>query len=367
MTSSGIGDADAIGGLHHVTAITTDAQRAVDFYTQTLGLRLVKQTVNFDDPSAYHLYLGNDAADPGSLVTLFEWRQMPPGHTGIGATHHLAFATRDRETLLQWKRWLTDRGLTVTGPYDRVYFTSIYLTDPDGLIIEIATAGPGWTVDEAPDALGTAVKPPPLETTLAGRDEAAIAAETWPEPIAAPTPEMRLEALHHVTAIASDAARLTTFWTETLGLHLVKQTVNFDDPTSPHLYFAVGDGAPGTIVTYFVYPPGKMRYAQVGAGMTHHFALAVDSDEAHRAWLERLNAAGVPTTPIIDRHYFKSIYFQDPDGHILEIATRGPGFAIDEASDAMGQTLQLPPALAADRAEIEAALTPLRVPIPVGR
>lgn len=359
-----------IVGLHHLTAIASDAQRTVDFWTGTLGLRLVKQTVNFDDPSAYHLYFGNDAADPGSLVTFFEWRDMAPGRTGIGATHHVAFRTEDRGTLLRWKRWLTDRGVSVSGPYDRVYFTSIYLQDPDGLIVEIATRGPGWTFDEAPDALGSAVRMPPPVTMRDGRDEAAIAAESWPEPVQAPTPEMRLERLHHVTAIASDAARTEAFWTETLGLRLLKRTVNFDDPSSPHLYFGVGEGAPGTVVTYFAYPPppaGRMPYAQVGAGMTHHFALEVESDEAQRAWQERLNRAGVPTTPVLDRSYFKSIYFQDPDGHILEIATRGPGFAVDEAPGALGQALQLPPSLDGQRERIVAALTPLRVPEPVGR
>ena len=356
-----------IVGIHHLTAIATDAQRTVDFWTQVVGLRLVKQTVNFDDPSAYHLYFGDDEARPGSLVTFFEWRQMPPGRTGIGATHHLALETRDRATLLQWKRWLTDRGLRVTGPYNRVYFTSIYFTDPDGLIVEIATRGPGWTVDEEPKALGSAVKMPPPETMLHGRDEAAIAAETWPEPIAAPTPEMRIDRFHHITAIASDAARTTAFWTETLGLRLVKQTVNFDDPSSPHLYFGVGDGAPGTIITYFAYPPGQMPYAQVGAGMTHHFALEVESDEAQREWQERLNRAGVPTTPVLDQTYFKSIYFQDPDGHILEIATRGPGFAVDEAPAELGSDLRLPPSLEPQRERIVAALTPLRVPQVVGR
>jgi glyoxalase family protein len=178
---------------------------------------------------------------------------------------------------------------------------------------------------------------------------------------------MRLERFHHVTAIASDAARTTAFWTETLGMRLVKQTVNFDDPSSPHLYFGVGEGAPGTIVTYFAYPPGGMPYAQVGAGMTHHFAMEVADDEAQRAWQERLNRAGVPTTPVLDRHYFKSIYFQDPDGHVLEIATRGPGFAVDEAPDALGSELQLPPSLHGQRERIAASLTPLRVPEPVGR
>jgi glyoxalase family protein len=109
-----------------------------------------------------------------------------------------------------------------------------------------------------------------------------------------------------------------------------------------------------------------MPYAQVGAGLTHHFALEVADDEAQRAWQERLNRAGVPTTPVLDRRYFKSIYFQDPDGHILEIATRGPGFAVDEAPDALGQSLQLPPSLDGQRERIAAALTPLRVPVPAG-
>jgi glyoxalase family protein len=356
-----------ISGIHHITMVAHDAQRTVDFYTSTLGLRLVKQTVNFDDPSAYHLYFGDDAASPGTLLTFFEWKDLPPGRTGIGGTHHLALETRDRETLLQWKRWLTDRGLRVSGPYNRVYFTSLYFTDPDGLIIEIATRGPGWTVDEPADALGSSVQTPPHSTTRGGRDERAIAAETWPEPVAMPTPEMRLDRLHHITAIGSDAGRTTTFFTETLGMRLLKRTVNFDDPSSPHLYFGVGDGAPGTVVTYFIYPSGSMPRAQIGAGMTHHFALAVPDDEAHRAWYDRLNRAGVRTTPILDRYYFKSIYFQDPDGHIVEIATAGPGFDVDEPMGELGRSLRLPPDLEPARAAITSTLTPLRVPEPAGR
>ena len=366
-TTTTLDPSHAIRGIHHITIISTDAQRTVDYYTRILGLRLVKQTVNFDDPAAYHLYFGNDAASPGSLLTFFAWRNMAPGRTGIGATHHLALATASRETLLQWKRWLTDQGLGVTGPYDRVYFTSIYFTDPDGLIVEIATRGPGWTIDEAPDQLGTEIKPPPRETTRHGRDEAAIKAETWPEPVAAPTPEMRLEQLHHITAIAPNAERITTFYTETLGLRLVKQTVNFDDPTSPHLYFGVGDGEPGTIITFFIYPPERMPYALVGAGLTHHFAFAVEGDEAQRAWQERLRSAGVETTPVLDRNYFKSIYFQDPSGHILEIATAEPGFTTDEDAAGLGQALQLPSSLEPRRGEIETTLPSLHVPEPVGR
>jgi glyoxalase family protein len=352
----------AIKGIHHATMIARDAQTTVDFYTRMLGLRLVKQTVNFDDPGAYHLYFGDDEARPGTLLTFFAWGQVPAGHPGIGTTHHIALATANDDTLLQWKRWLTDNGLAVTGPYDRVYFHSIYFRDPDGLILEIATRGPGWTVDEPAERLGGELRLPPHETTIGGRDEEAIRARTWPEAVPAIAPGMGLKQLHHITAIASDAARTTAFYTETLGMRLVKRTVNFDDPRSPHLYFGVGDGAPGTIVTYFAYTRDTFRQGELGAGMTHHFALEVGSEEAQLSWRERLQAAGIQVTPVLDRQYFKSIYFRDPDGHILEIATSGPGFLVDEPKAALGTSLKLPAWLEGDRQQIEASLTPLRVP-----
>jgi glyoxalase family protein len=351
-----------ITGIHHVTMVSADAQRTLDFYADVLGLRLVKRTVNFDDPSAYHLYLGDEEGAPGTLLTFFEWPDADRGRWGVGGTHHIALETRDRDTLRMWKRRLTDLGVPVTGPYDRVYFESIYFTDPDGLIVEIATRGPGWTVDEAPDALGQELRLPPPATTAAGRDEAAIAADTWPEPISAPTPEMRLRGLHHVTAIGSDAERTTAFYADLLGLRLLKQTVNFDDPNAPHLYYGVGAGAPGTIVTFFAYPERRMRRARMGAGQTHHLALAVPDDAAQQAWIERLTQAGVEVTPVRDRSYFKSIYFRDPDGHLLEIATAGPGFAVDEPADRLGGELKLPDWLEPRRTEIAASLRPLRAP-----
>jgi glyoxalase family protein len=355
----------SIIGIHHLTAVSSDAQRTVNFYTRLLGLRLIRQTVNVDDPSSYHLFFADDNG-PG-ILTFFERPSAPRGRYGIGGTHHLAFETRDRDTLLQWKRWLTDSGIPVSGPYNRVYFESIYFTDPDGLILEIATQGPGWTLDEAPDALGTNVKMPPLETTVHHRDERAIAAETWPEPVPAPTPEMRLRRMHHITAIGSDATKSERFFSESLGMRLVKRTVNFDNPDSPHLYFGVGDGAPGTIITYFAYAHGTMRPVTMGAGMTHHFALSVPDDDALAGWRDYLNVKGVPTTDITDHESFRSIAFHDPDGHIVEIASQMPGFITDEASAELGRTLQLPPWLESRRCEIERNLTPLFVPDPIGR
>jgi glyoxalase family protein len=359
------GPPSGINGIHHLTAIARDAQRTVDFYTRLLGLRLIKQTVNFDDPSSYHLYFGDEEHGRG-VLTFFERKGAVRGRYGIGGTHHLAFETRDRDTLLQWKRWLTASGIPVTGPYNRVYFHSIYFTDPDGLILEIATRGPGWTLDEAPHALGSEVKLPPRETTVNYRDEAVIAAETWPEEIPEPTPEMRLRRMHHVTAIGSDAGEIERFFAGVLGMRLVKRTVNFDDPSSPHLYFGVGDGAPGTIVTYFAYPHGTMRSASIGAGLTHHFALSVTDDDALAGWRDYLNASGVATTKIEDRAYFRSISFHDPDGHIVEIATDTPGVTADETEAELGRTLQLPPWLQSRRSDVERNLTPLTVRDPIG-
>lgn len=355
-----------ISGIHHLTAVTSDAQRAVDFYTGVLGLRLVKQTVAADDPVSYHLVFADEEHGPGAL-TLLERKGAQRGQWGIGGTHHLAFETDDRDTLRQWKRWLTDLGFPVTGPYNRVYFESIYFTDPDGLIIEIATRGPGWTLDEAPDALGSEVRLPPRETMAGGRDEVAIAADTWPTPVPEPTPHMRLKRLHHITAIGSDASQIERFYTDLLGMRLVKRTVNFDNPSSPHLYFGVGDGQPGTIVTYFAYPRGSMRPARPGVGQTQHFALSVPDDEALRDWRDYLNAHGAPTTGVRDHVYFRSIAFHDPDGHQLEIATETPGFTADEPREELGSRLRLPPSLEADRREIEQRLTPLTIPDPVAR
>jgi glyoxalase family protein len=355
-----------ISDIHHLTAISRDAQRTVDFYTRSLGLRLIKQTVDFDDPSSYHLYFADEENGPGVLA-FFERKGASRGSYGIGGTHHLAFETRDRDTLLQWKRWLTDSGIPVTGPYNRVYFESIYFVDPDGLILEIATRGPGWTLDEAPHALGSEVKLPPRETMAGYRDEAAIAAATWPNPVSAPTPEMRLRRMHHITAIGSDASQTERFFAGILGMRLVKRTVNFDDPSSPHCYFGVGDGAPGTIVTYFAYPHGTMRPVRPGAGLTHHFALSVSDEEALLEWREYLNASGVPTTEIMDRAYFRSIAFHDPDGQIVELATGTPGFTSDETEADLGRTLQMPPWLEPRRSEIERNLTPITVRDPIGR
>jgi glyoxalase family protein len=165
--------------------------------------------------------------------------------------------------------------------------------------------------------------------------------------------------MHHITAIGADIQRTHAFFGELLDMRRVKMTSNFDDPTSAHWYWGVGDGRPGTLITYFERQPPKARRAQMGAGQTHHFALAVPNEETQLEWREKLIKAGLRVSPVMDRIYFKSIYTSDPDGHIVELATAGPGFATDEDVAGLGQSLKLPPWLEPHRAEIESVLRPI--------
>lgn len=151
---------------------------------------------------------------------------------------------------------------------------------------------------------------------------------------------MKIQGVHHITLICRDMERTIAFYRDLLELRLIKQTVNFDDPQTKHFYFGDETGRPGTIITFFEYQdaaPGR-----VGAGSTHHFAFEVESDEEQLLWQSKLRSAGVVVTPVRDRKYFKSIYFHDPDGHLLEIATSGPGFAVDEDPEHLGERMILP-------------------------
>lgn len=343
--------ASGILGLHHVTLVASNAQRTADFYTRILGLRLVKTTVNFDDPGSYHLYFADETGGAGTVITFFEWPRAPRGRTGIGGTHHVALRVANRDALLRWKRRLTDKGLRVTGPYDREVFTSIYFRDPDGVILEIATDGPGIVV---PSESGELPQRTPDAVLLpAGRDEAAIAATTWPEPVDGIDAEMSLlGGMHHLTAMSSNLELTDEFLRHVLGMSLVNKTANFDDPTHRHWTWGTPDARPGSLVTYLERDIATDRRAHMGAGQGHHYALAVADDVSQLEFRDRLRSAGLHVSPVMDRVYFKSIYTQDPDGHIVELATMGPGFLIDEPVETTGSGLMLPPWLEAKRAEI---------------
>lgn len=318
----------SVQGLHHVSLVCSDAQRTADYYTRVLGLRLVKKTVNFDDPRSYHLYFGNEEGAPGSIVSFFEWAGARPGHEGAGGTHHFALLVETKDGLLKWKRRLTDEGVAVNGPLDRHYFESIYHRDPDGQVIEIATRGAGWTRDEAPERIGTEHRPPPPEMLKGNQERERIRAETWPEPVASITGDMRFPYMHHVTAIGDDIEATHAFVAGALGMRRVKRTSNFDMPDSYHWYWGVADGAPGTVVTYF--ERRGARPVRRGPGQVEHYALSVADAAALDAVRETLQAAGFGASEPDEREFFTSIRTQDPHGQLVEIATIGPGFATHE-------------------------------------
>jgi glyoxalase family protein len=348
-------------GFHHVTMVSGDAPRTVKFYRDVLGLGLVKRTVNFDDPSAYHLYFGLDGGAPGTLLTFFEWRGIPRGQPGIGGVHHIALGVADEAALLRWKRWLNDQGVGTSGPIDRGYFKSLYFRDPDGQILELATEGPGYAVDEPADALGTTETLPPVHQLMSSDAGQAYAASTHPEPVPALTPEMALSGIHHISAISSDVERANVFYGLHLGLTRIKRSVNQDDLAMPHHFWAryeEGRVWPRSSWSLFQFPR-HWKATTMGTGQTHHVAFRAPDQETQHAWHESLLAQGVRATKVIDRTYFTSIYFHDPDGLLLEIATDGPGFAVDEDPHALGQRLALPAWLEGEREQIERALVPI--------
>jgi glyoxalase family protein len=351
----------ATPGFHHITMVSTDAPRTLAFYGGLLGFDLVKKTVNFDDPGAYHLYFGRGDGRPGTILTFFEWAHARRGHWGVGGIHHLALGVATPEAQLKWKRRLMDGGVAVSGPIDRGYFKSLYFEDPDGQVLEIATAGPGYAIDEPADALGRTLVVPPSERLPGARDEGAIARLTFREPVPVITPDMTLDGIHHITGITDDIERAGDFYERALGLRVVKQTFNQDDERTRHYFWARYDGrtvAPHSALTLFGWE-GSRVVARPGAGQTHHIAFRAESADQQAEWREHLLSLGLDVTTVRDRTYFQSIYFHAPDGLLLEIATDGPGFAVDEPAHELGEALKLPPWLERQRTSIERALVPL--------
>jgi catechol 2,3-dioxygenase-like lactoylglutathione lyase family enzyme len=358
--------------------------RSTRFLVEVLGLRVVKRTVHHHDPRLPVAIFDCGAGTP--IVTYVEWSPifyaLPAaglvdpattaaaldaprvgdfkGRWGAGTNHHLALHTRSREQLLQWKRYLCDFGVHVTGPYFRNYFNAIYFRDPDGAIIEIATTEPGFAYDE--DVLGSTHQPPKPGAMVGARSEVDVAHERWPEPVPALTEAMRLLGFHHNTSISSNIDRTTTFFTDRVGLDLIKRTDYLDEEGGTHYYFAAGpEVAPGAILTFFGLPgyaPGRL-----GVGLSHHIALAVADDAALEQWREVALSAGLDVGPVEDLTYYRAAVFRDPDGHLLQVATP-PDFTIDEAPDALGQRLCLPEHLEARREEFERVhgLRPAPVP-----
>lgn len=322
-------------GFHHITMVSRDAERTVSFYRDLLGIPLLSRA-RPDDAGSHRLFFGERGGVPGTILAFLERADARPGRPGVGGIHHLALGVAKAEDQLRWKRRLNDAGVGVSGPFDRGYFRSIYFRDPDGQILEIATQGPGYAVDEPPEALGQKIVPPPVRAEIRGfRDEAEITARTWPDPVEEIASSMRLQGIHHVSGITNDIERANDFYQGVLGLRLVKHTINQDDPDTPHLFWARYEGGkvgPHSAMTLFGWPPHAFRVRE-GAGQTHHVAFRARDDEEQFAWRDHLMSLGMEVTPVTDRTHFRSISFRAPDGLLVEIATDGPGFTMDDAGE----------------------------------
>jgi catechol 2,3-dioxygenase-like lactoylglutathione lyase family enzyme len=308
-----------ISGLHHVTAIAGDPQRNIDFYVSTMGLRLVKLTVNYDDPGTYHLYYGDELGHPGTILTFFPWPGGQKGRHGTGQLTVISFSVPDG-SLDYWIQRLKQHKVSLDGPSSRFNERFVSFADPDGLKLELVESA---------------------------RDER----EPWKEgPV---SPKNAIKGFYGVL-LAEEGYEMTASLLEgTLGFKLTKEENN-------RFRYETGSGGPGSIVD-IVCSPG-LPPGFVSVGTVHHVALRTPNDEEQRAWREELVKLGMNVTPVIDRKYFHSIYFREPGGVLFEIATNPPGFTIDQPVSELGRRLILPDSLEPLRKRLEALLPPVHLP-----
>lgn len=306
-----------VHGLHHITAMSSDTKRNMEFYTNVLGLRFVKQSVNQDDPGTYHLYYGDYTGAPGTVLTFFPWFGLRRGRPGSGQVYATAFSVPSG-SMPFWKQRLAELNIPAESVESRFGDEVLPFTDPDGLRLELVA-----TAEADPRA---------------------------PTPSAVIPPEHAIRGFHSATLGLVDSARTARVLTDDMGYRLVAESGH-------RARFAAGTGGPGTYVDLLTDP--ALPRGLNGAGTVHHVAFRVPDDDAQASARAALLQSGLHVSPMIDRAYFKSIYYREPAGILFEIATDQPGFAIDEPVASLGQRLSLPPRLEPLRAEIEAALPSL--------
>ena len=305
-----------IPGLHHVTAICGPPQANVDFYAGLLKQRLVKRTVNFDAPDTYHLYYGDRAGSPGTILTFFPFADAGPGRAGAGMASAVAYAVPEGR-LDAWMMRLAKQAVDFGNPVTRFGEPMFALRDPDGLQIEL------------------------IETGSTGGEDAAPADDGF----------------HSVTLWLRDPEPTARLLTELFGYEHAGEEA---DASGRRQRLAAPGGGRGSVIDLL--RSDAPSIGRQGAGTIHHVAFRAESDAVQLEWLERVVAYGLAVTPVIDRQYFNAIYFREPSGVLFEIATNPPGFAVDESDAELGTHLMLPPQHERRRADIERVLPPIRVP-----
>ena len=317
-------------GIHHVTAIASDPQKNIDFYTQILGLRLVKLTVNFDDPTTYHLYYGDELGRPGTILTFFPWPNAPKGRRGTGQVVATSFLIPEN-AIDFWLNRLTEGGVGFTRPAKRFDNEEQVITfyDPDGLELELVAH------KSAEDRMNNIWKgsPIPIEHAIRG--------------------------FYSLTLSEEGYERTASVLTEQLGFHPTREE------GSRFRYEIAGKaktngGSTGSIVDVVCLPYTQRGF--IGVGTVHHVAWRTPTDQQQSVLRNRVVRAGLNATPVIDRIYFHSVYFREPGGVLFEIATNPPGFTIDEKQEDLGTHLMLPPWLESDRNDLQKLLPKINLP-----
>lgn len=310
-----------LNGFHHLTAISSQIRTNHRFYTQVLGMRLVKKSVNQDDVSAYHLFYADAAGSPGTDVTFFDW-DIPRERRGTHSIVRTTLRVKGRQALEWWEGWLVKHGVTISGIQDWAGRATLFFEDPEGQRLALVDDG-----GEGPDSVPWERSPVPTAYQVRGLGPIAIS----------------------VPNLAPTEAVLTRL----MGMRKVRE---FADPQHQVHVYEMGEGGPHAELHVLVQP--DLPIARSGAGGVHHVAFRVP-DQDYEAWSRRLNQVGVPNSGQVDRFWFRSLYFREPNGILFEIATDGPGFAVDEDPAALGEKLVLPPFLEHKRAAIVANLKPI--------
>jgi glyoxalase family protein len=315
-----------INGIHHITAVSAKIAQNLKFYTQIMGLRLVKKSVNQDDVSAYHLFYADKAGNPGTDMTFFDWPDIGPNIRGTNSIAGTAFRVGSREGLLFWSERLTQKGIRPVNFANFAGRELISFQDFEGQRLYIVN-------DEG----------------------APFEAEIWQRPDI--PDQFALRGFYGVVLSSPSFDQLTPVLTEILSFQELKRSHWIDQRTNAIIYQANQDGGTGSEIWLLEQPDNPQ--ARLGAGGVHHVAFRVKDGQVQQAWQSHLRQSGLHVTDIIDRFWFQSIYFRVTSGILFEIATDGPGFDIDEDPNALGQKLVLPPFLEPHREEIEAGLVPI--------